>query len=142
MRSRSGFMVAVTMLAALAGCAGTPQQTVVPTAGTPIMRGAAAGRRQFMTFVASLNPDCTSAGKTTVSVVSRPEHGDVTLEQMTGFPSFPQGSKLWKCNERRVPGVAIIYQSDGMFMGSDTFVTSQLDPDGQRNVLSFDVAVQ
>jgi hypothetical protein len=68
---------------------------------------------------ASVNPDCSSKGKTTVRLTSAPAHGSVQLREGRAFAFF-EGSGYQQCNSRRVEGVTVEYRPERGFVGTDT----------------------
>jgi hypothetical protein len=85
-----------------------------------------------VSFIAAVNPDCSTAGKVAVDFISKPAHGTVEFEQVSEFSFFPPTNPRSKCNDRRVSGTAIFYTSEPTFQGLDLFVLTELSPDGRR----------
>ncbi|MBN9562155.1 MAG: ATP-dependent Clp protease proteolytic subunit [Alphaproteobacteria bacterium] len=89
----------------------------------------AAGTTLRLIFSYNVNPDCSSAGLSTVRVTEQPMHGTAHAEKVKDFPSFPPSNIRWDCNEARVPGVALLYTPAPGFSGSDylTFETISVE---------------
>jgi len=80
----------------------------------------AADKTIQLAFLYSINPDCTSIGFATVRVVEQPKHGKITIENGTGFTSFPTSNPRAECNKRRSDGVTVIYQPEPGYTGTDS----------------------
>jgi hypothetical protein len=119
---------AATAPAAPTTAAAAPTQSKpVPTAAAPeaprtieIRRTIAADHELRLDFLSSINPDCTSIGFATVRVVEPPKHGRITIENGTGFTTFPASNPRAECNKRRSEGVAVTYAPGPGFIGTDS----------------------
>jgi hypothetical protein len=90
-----------------------------PALPSEIKRAVAAGQKQRMEFLYSINPDCTSIGFATVRILDAPKHGAVTIENGTGFTNFPQNNLRYECNKRRSDGVVVSYEPESGYTGPD-----------------------
>lgn len=88
-----------------------------------------AGGALALGHYASVNPDCSSKGKTTVRLASAPAHGSVRLREGRGF-SFFQGYQ--QCNSRRVEGVTVEYRPERGFVGPDMVGLDVIFPSGDE----------
>ena len=92
-----------------------------------------------LTNLASVNPDCTSKGKTTVRIVSGPAHGSITLREGPVFSFFP---RLPNCNSRKVPGVAVLYRPERGFVGTNSVSLDVIYPSGNEHSESYSIQVR
>ena len=83
-------------------------------------RVVATDQRLRLEFLYSINPDCTSVGFANVRVIEQPKHGRVTVENSTGFTSFPASNPRAECNKRRSDGVAIFYDPEPGYVGANS----------------------
>jgi hypothetical protein len=98
-----------------------------------------AGGTLALAHYASVNPDCSSKGKTTVRLSSAPAHGSVRLREGRGF-SFFQGYQ--QCNFRRVEGVTVEYRPERGFLGTDTVGLDILYPSGNERMYTYYITVK
>jgi hypothetical protein len=98
-----------------------------------------AGGALALGHYASVNPDCSSKGKTTVRLSSAPAHGTVRLREGRGF-SFFQGFQ--QCNSRRVEGVTVEYRPERGFLGADTVGLDILYPSGNERMYTYYITVK
>ena len=109
-------------------------QTYITSNKTMVAGGALA-----LGHYASVNPDCSSKGKTTVRLSSAPAHGSVRLREGRGF-SFFQGYQ--QCNSRRVEGVTVEYRPERGFLGADTVGLDILYPSGSERMNTYYITVK
>jgi len=114
-----------------------PAPIAAPTPSAPttpqmleFKRTAAADKRLVVAFLYDLNPDCSSIGFATVRVVENPKHGKLTIENATGFTTFPEKNLRFECNKRRSDGVNLSYDPEPGFTGDDAIVVDVIYPDG------------
>jgi hypothetical protein len=93
-----------------------------PAASAPstVHRYMVAGQTLRIDFITSINPDCTSVGYATVRPTNQPQHGTLKIENTTGFTTFPADNIRAECNKRRSDGVALTYEPEADYTGSDT----------------------
>ncbi len=97
--------------------------------------------KRMIAFLSSINPDCTSLGPTAYRVLSKPEHGDVTFENTSGYSFFPSGNRE-HCNTEKLPGLAVTYQSKPDYVGEDRFEVLFLLPPALARITDFDIIVR
>jgi len=115
---------AVAPVAATAAAAPAGPKTV------EISRTVAADQNMRIDFLYSINPDCTSIGFTTIRVAEQPKHGKITIENATGFTSFPASNPRAECNKRRSDGVAVTYEPEPGYTGTDSIAFDAIFPSG------------
>jgi hypothetical protein len=98
-----------------------------------------AGGALALAHYASVNPDCSSRGKTIVRLSSAPAHGSVRLKEGWGFSRF-QGYQ--QCNSRRVEGVTAEYRPERGFLGADTVSFDVIFPSGKERMETYYVTVK
>jgi hypothetical protein len=98
-----------------------------------------AGGALALSHYASVKPDCSSKGKTTVRLSSTPAHGSVRLREGRDF-SFFQGYP--QCNSRRVEGVTVEYRPERGFFGTDTVGLDILYPSGNERMETYYITVK
>jgi hypothetical protein len=65
-----------------------------------------------------------------VRITQPPQHGRVVIRNGRNFPNFPNSSKFYVCNTRRVPGVEAFYQSEPGYTGFDSVGFETIYPNG------------
>ncbi|MDG4890258.1 MULTISPECIES: hypothetical protein [unclassified Mesorhizobium] len=91
---------------------------------------------------ASLNVDCSSAGKDDVKIISGPSHGEVRLVEGKVYTSFAKTNQRFKCNSRKVDGIKGVYKSAAGFKGQDQMTFSVHTFDGNAYKIVVDVNVE
>jgi hypothetical protein len=89
--------------------------------------------------LASVNPDCTSRGRTIVRVMSGPAHGSIALREGLVFSVFPG---VPNCNTRKVRGVAVMYRPERNFVGADLVNLDVIYPSGNEQTRYYNVIVK
>jgi hypothetical protein len=115
---------------------------LVPPKPVEISRVVAADRDMRLDFLYSINPDCTSIGYATVRIVEQPKHGAITIEDSTGFTSFPADNLRAECNKRRSDGVAIIYKPEPGYTGPDSADFDAIFPTGNLSKRHYTIEVR
>jgi hypothetical protein len=104
------------------------QEAAAPPTESPtgeITRIIAAGQKLRVDFLADIQPDCSSAGQTTVRILDQPQHGTVTIEEGQGFTVFPENHPSSACNSRKSEGTLVFYQPSQDYLGPDS-ITLQI----------------
>jgi hypothetical protein len=127
-------------LQAKPGAAGTAE---VPSGTTPaspaankqpstieFSRFATAEQKLRIDFLFLLKRDCSSAGKEAVGVVEQPQHGTLTIETSQGLSDFPEKDPRAACNTSNSDAVAVFYQANKDYEGSDSASVSIAPPLG------------
>lgn len=99
------------------------------------------GEKRLVWFMSSVNPDCTSLGTTAYRILSKPQHGDITFENGTGFVTFPSGNRE-HCNSEKVAGLVVSYQSNPDYVGEDRFSVLFLIPPTLAKIIDFDMIIR
>jgi len=119
--------------AALAALVGVLFWGATAVAGPPTVeqpRGALTGQKQKIGAYVALNPDCSSAGQITVTIVQQPAHGTLSLEAGQIYPDFPFGNVRSRCNTREVEARLLFYTSEPGYKGGDAGIVEALFPAG------------
>jgi len=95
-----------------------------------LTRAVPAGRQRRLDFVYFLNPNCSSMGLATVRVLEGPTHGKLTVENGTGYPNFSQTSQRYECNRLQADGVAVFYEPNPEFTGTESATIDVVFPSG------------
>jgi hypothetical protein len=97
---------------------------------TKLSRFVPSSEERIVGFVVALFPDCTSRGMTAGRVLKSPAHGTMTFAAADSFSSHPATSRLAACDEKKLPGLNIIYKSDDGYVGEDLAEIFLMFPDG------------
>jgi hypothetical protein len=84
-----------------------------------ISRFVPSGEERKIGFVVALFPDCTSRGPIVGRVLKPPAHGAMTFAAAESFSSYPATNRLASCNDKKSPGLSIIYKPDDAYVGED-----------------------
>jgi hypothetical protein len=95
-----------------------------------VSRVAIADQPLRVAFLYYLNPDCSVIGVPTVRVLEQPKSGKVTVENGTGFSTFPASNSRSKCNDSRSDGAIISYTPNPGYTGADSITMDVIYPDG------------
>jgi hypothetical protein len=146
------FLLAGAVL--LAGCASLdPNRIVARYNGPPVTGGAvstryagsfavAAGQSSIVGDWLSLNPDCSLVGYPTVSLVTPPGHGTVSIMRGSFFPHYPARNARVACNTQPHPGVEAVYRPAPGAAGPDNFTIAIIFPYGRSVTTDFHVTIQ
>jgi len=93
-------------------------------------------------FLASINPDCTARGYSTMTVTQQPQHGRVRITRGSDFVTIPESNARSACNRRRVPGVGIHYTAPRGYTGPDSVVVEMITPSGRLRRGTFNLYVR
>jgi hypothetical protein len=93
-------------------------------------------------FLYDINPDCTVIGIPAVRVLEQPKSGKVTVENGTGFPTFPANNVRSKCNGSRSDGAIISYTPNPGYTGADSITVDVIYPDGNESKRHFAIEVR
>jgi hypothetical protein len=107
-----------------------------------LTRVAAGELRVRLDFLYSIEPNCASAGQTTVRVVAQPQHGTLALENGQGFTNFPKDNQRYECNTRRSDGTLVFYKPDSDFSGGDSAALYVIYPNGAAQTRHYSIAVK
>jgi hypothetical protein len=105
-------------------------------------RVVASDQKLRLDFLYSVNPDCTSMGFATVRITEQPKHGRITVENGTGFTSFPQNNQRYECNKKRSDGVVVVYEPDSGFTGTDSVNIDAIFPSGTSGKRHYSIEVK
>jgi hypothetical protein len=100
-----------------------------------------AGRALKLGYWLSLNPDCSSLGRTEVRVASGPERGRLAVKYAADFPTYPATNARSVCNRQRRPATQLWYTAPAGFAGVDHVSAYIVFPSGATRTLSFTVSV-
>jgi hypothetical protein len=113
-----------------------------PPQPVELTRAVAVDGKLRLDFLYSLNPDCSSIGYSTVRIVEQPKNGKLTVENGTGFTSFPQDNPRHECNDRRSDGVVLQYEPNSAFSGTDSVIVDVVFPSGSSHKRHYSIAVK
>jgi hypothetical protein len=113
-----------------------------PAQPVELVRAVAAEQKLRLDFLYSINPDCSSLGFSTVRIIEPPKNGRLTVENSTGFTSFPQGNVRYECNKRRLEGVVLHYEPNPGFTGTDSLTVDVVFPSGSSSKRHYAIAVK
>jgi len=95
-----------------------------------VNRTVAADHKMRLAFFYDINPDCTSSGFATTRVIEKPKHGTISIDNGTGFTSFPEKNVRFECNKRKSDGVVVMYEPEPGYTGSDSVDVDTIFPSG------------
>jgi hypothetical protein len=101
-----------------------PVQTVELTRAVPV------DHKLPIDFIYAINPDCSSIGLASVRVIGQPDHGNVAVENGTGYSNFPPENQRYECNKRKSEGISIVYEPHPGFAGADSITLDIIFPQG------------
>lgn len=78
----------------------------------------------------SVDPSCTSLGRTVVQVTEQPRHGKVTIREGLDYPTFHKDNIRAHCNAKRAPATQVFYTPAPGYTGPDAFRVEVVYPDG------------
>jgi hypothetical protein len=107
-----------------------------------IPRVVASGQKLRLEFLYSIQPDCSSAGQTTVRILEKPQHGAVTVENGQGFTNFPKDNQRYECNMRKSDGILVFYDPEPEFSGKDSVTLDVIFPLGQSSTRHYSIDVR
>lgn len=107
-----------------------------------IVKTALSGQEIEVYDGASVNPDCSNAGKANFKAVSGPSHGRISVINAKTFPYFPKSNIRWKCDFVKVDGIKVLYRSVPGFKGKDRVILSIHTYDGRSYNPTIDVTVE
>src|SRR6266566_1870752 len=93
-------------------------------------RTVASGTNQRIGFFYAVNPDCSASGDINIRVTKQPEHGTAEIAAATSFPNFERENIRYRCNQHKVRGQQVNYESAEKYIGSDTLELLVLFPGG------------
>jgi len=105
-------------------------------------RVVASSKNQRIGFFTYLTPDCDSGGEVEVRITKKPEHGTAETTTATNFPNYPKENIRARCNEHKVRGVQINYESAEKYVGSDELELLVLFPGGFAWEVHYDISVR
>ncbi|MGY2048219.1 hypothetical protein [Methylobacterium sp. JK268] len=119
-----------------------PPQDFPDLAPTPFNRVVPANEARMIGFFTSLFPDCSVQGPVVARLVTKPEHGTVSLTQGPSFPRYSAGSPLAACNSRKVDGLKLVFEAAEGYEGLDRFRVFLIYPDGTATNLDVKVSIR
>jgi hypothetical protein len=106
-----------------------PATPAAPTT-VEIKRYVVADHTVRLDFLSDINPDCTSVGYSTIYIVQQPQHGQIVVENSTGFTNFAATNARAECNKRRTDGVVVTYEPEPGYTGLDSASAEVVFPSG------------
>jgi hypothetical protein len=108
---------------------GAPETITMPKP-VSVSRFVPSGEERKIGFVASLFPDCVPRGPIVGRVIKPPAHGTMSFANADSFPNYLATNRLSSCNEKKAPGLHIVYKSDDGYLGEDGADIFLMFPDG------------
>src|SRR6266540_6365713 len=93
---------------------------------TELTRHVLAGKKWPLQFILALNPDCSVVDGYEIKITKQPEHGTAELVPADRFPSYAKDNPRFRCNEKRMHGLDLIYKASDGYKGMDEFEVVQL----------------
>jgi Domain of Unknown Function with PDB structure (DUF3857)/Transglutaminase-like superfamily len=118
------------------------QNAAAPSQPTEFSRVVPSGGKLRVEFLYSIQPDCSSAGQTTVRVLEKPQHGAVTVENGQDFTSFPKENQRYECNTHKADGTLVFYRPEPEFIGKDSITLDIIYPLGQSTKRHYSIDVR
>ena len=87
------------------------------------------GTRQRIDFVTTVNPDCSPQGNITAREVDKPIHGRLIFQESDEFAVWSPPNPRVKCNEKRVHGLLVLYESEPGYIGKEDSTVLFILPD-------------
>jgi hypothetical protein len=112
------------------------------TQAQSVTKAAISGKSIRLFFANTTNPDCNSAGDTTVRVTRAPEHGRLDIKKASDFPDSPRGNSRRACKKRRVAGLLALYALQPGFIGTDYVSVEMFFADGAFARRNFTINVR
>lgn len=111
------------------------QKTIEQTRHVP------AGKKFILGSMAYLNPDCTLAENSDVTITKEPEHGNASIETTEHYTSFAKENIRAKCNEKKMRMPVLTYKAAVGYAGTDIFEVTAIAPNGMVNLYRFTIKI-
>ncbi len=117
--------LAITGIAALAGCNPSASSLVSVTAGgsqanvtrtISVARGATAR----LNFVTAVNENCTVISGNFARMSRSPAHGSLNIVNASEYPNFAKPNPRAQCNTQKVSGQIVSYTANSSYTGPDS----------------------
>jgi len=105
-------------------------------------RFTSSGKPLTLFFMASLNLDCSPSEDYQFELTKEPEHGTVDFVPDFANPSYAKDNPRAKCNDKKVEGHLLRYQSNGGYTGMDSFTVLEVFPQGWARETTFHMNVR
>ena len=115
---------------------------VGPARAELIRRTALSGVPLKLAHFASVNPDCTTKGRTEVRIANSPAHGVVRTRKALDYSRFQQFTPSSGCDFRRVVGTSLTFQSEKGFVGTDYVTVDVIYPSGFERNDTYEITVK
>ena len=113
-----------------------------PVQTVELTRAVAIDHKLPIDFIYAINPDCSSIGLASVRVVGQPDHGNVAVENGTGYSKFPPENQRYECNKRKSEGISIVYEPHPGFTGADSITLDIIFPRGLQMKRHYSIEVK
>jgi hypothetical protein len=107
-----------------------------------VSRAVAANQTLRLEFLYSINPDCSSIGLATVRILEEPKHGKITVANEAGFTNFQRDDLRYECNKQKSEGVAIRYQPEAGYTGTDSVSVDVIFASGSSSKRRYSIEVK
>jgi hypothetical protein len=101
-----------------------------PVQTVELTRAVAIDHKLPIDFIYAINPDCSSIGLASVRVIGQPDHGNIAVENGTGYSNFPPENQRYECNKRKSQGISVVYEPHPGFTGTDSITLDIIFPQG------------
>jgi hypothetical protein len=99
------------------------------------------GVKRLLWHVSNLNPDCSVNPGSMIKIEQQPSNGKVEITPGEGYAWFAPDNPRHVCNNKKVAGLNISYQSNPKFTGEDQFSLLLLMPDGRARPVNYKINV-
>jgi hypothetical protein len=100
------------------------------------------GATLLLASTQSLANDCSPVGQIEAKIVTPPDHGSLSIKQVTDFSNFAPGDPHYQCNAKKSPATLITYRSAPRFSGQDAVSVQIFFPDGRAPTILFHIDVR
>jgi hypothetical protein len=139
-------IVAICTLAITASASAQPQELLKESDGmlkkSSLTRFVPSGSKRIIWFAYAAHPDCSPMGSIDIRTTKTPEHGTISITPGQGFSNFPSGNPRIRCNEKKMEGVNVEYQSAEGYTGPDEIDFFIIWPNGMAQEAHYTMIVR
>lgn len=135
------FMVFVSAVTALAQSTMTNDKLFSSIKPEMNQSFVASNLKTRISWFSSMNPDCSSDGEIQYRILKKPSHGEISIVNDLGFPSYPNDNVRSSCNSKKLPTLNIFYKPSDGYIGEDHLEFVVLYPDGTATRWDYSIIV-